>query len=231
MNLKVSKTELIIAFCLIPFFTYAIGYKWPLLGILVYIGRYAVLLLMIAKCIMYNRYKYLIGKKVFIACILFYVTIYISTIINGKNISDALQLSMYGILPFLIFGNYHDEVDRILGGINIAFTVLIMLNAIIMLIYPQGIYQTFSSGTVTYYYLFGAKNQMVAPLLVGMCFFIEQAYSKNRRITMSAMLKCFICAGELIVGGSGTGIATIVILVAILFYQYTKEKTLTQHCQ
>lgn len=48
---------------------------------------------------------------------------------------------------------------------------------------------------------------------------------------MSAMLKCFICAGELIVGGSGTGIATIVILVAILFYQYTKEKTLTQHCQ
>lgn len=43
MNLSVNKTELKIALCLIPFFTFAVGFKWPLLGIALNVWRYAVI--------------------------------------------------------------------------------------------------------------------------------------------------------------------------------------------
>lgn len=226
MNFRVSKTELLIALYLIPFFTYAVGFKWPLLGVLVYMGRYLVIALMIIKFVLQRNYIFLLREKTFVVTVLFFVTIYLSTIISGENIFNAIQLSMYGLMPFLIFWNYRAVGEKILGGIEIAFSILIILNGIIMLVYPQGIYQTFSSNTETYYYLFGAKNQMVAPVLVGMCFIIENSYQKNKRLTLSAVIKSGICIGEILVGGSGTGLATIIFIVIILAYQNVKKRNI-----
>lgn len=219
LSLKVSKTELQIAVMLMPFFSFAVGYKWPLLGACVNVGRVCVLGYVSFMFFFRNKKTIkLIKEPVFSFLLLYYVVLGISTVFNSLTIGNAIQLAIYGVTPFLIMTLYlgKKDVKTILGGINLAFLILIVINLFIMICYPEGIYTTYSSATLTKYYLFGAKNQMVAPILIGMCFFVEHAYSKQGRLSLISLIKIGICLIELIIGGSGTGLTMAAIFLGII---------------
>lgn len=227
MSFKVSKKELAIAICIIPFFTFAVGYKWPLIGIIVYMTRYAVFIAMLVCFVFCGDYKRLLKDRSFILLLAVYAVLFVSTWITRGKVANSIQLTMYATIPFLISSRYWKNkkgAKLFLGGINIAYTVLIFCNLLIMLVYPQGIYSVFSSGRDVIYYLLGEKNQMVAPLLTGMAVFIEISIEKKQKIGTVAIVKCAVCVVELLIGGSGTGLlVTGLFIMCIVFYRKRKQ--------
>ena len=204
---------------LIPFFTFAVGLKWPILGTIISVGRICVLAVSIFALIFTNKIIKLLREPVFICILLYFVVLMASTYFNSLSIMNAVQLLMYGTAPFLVMATFWGKTDAkvILGGINLTFTILIFANLLIMLCFPEGIYQTISSGNINKYFLFGAKNQMVAPLIIGLCFFAECSYRKYGKLSLFSFFKFGICVIELLIGGSGTGLAITAIFFLILF--------------
>lgn len=224
------KSSLKVAILLIPWFTFAVGVKWPVLGIMINTWRMIVLLWALI-CLIGSkrvRHNFLSCGYVF-PMMLFYGILLLSTIINDENISNALQLVIYGVWPFIVMSmvdNRYEKKQTFLEGIIIAFSVLIVINLVLILAYPGGIYTTYSSGTATKYYLFGAKNQMVAPLITALVFFVEYSYRKYQRMTMLTAILCSLCIIEIILGGSGTGVLMVAAFIAMFFYQKRKSKGL-----
>lgn len=230
MSLQVNKQELKIALMIIPFFTFAVGFKWPLIGMLVITGRYLVLSFLIFIALCKGKIVKLARDKSFQLLMLLYCVIGISTFVNNGSMNNVLQLIMYGITPYLLMSNYWEYESgrqRVLGGINLAFTFLTVLNLLIMFIYPNGIYTASGSGVTANYYLFGSKNQMVAPLLIGMVFFIEYSYKRFGKITISTILKCSACIIALLIGESGTGIVMMGLFTLLLSTEKRISKKLT----
>lgn len=114
---------------------------------------------------------------------------------------------------------------NICKGITYGLNTLVLINLSIMLFFPQGLYQTISSNTISYYYLFGAKNQMVAPIMTCLFFNMETAYrSYNKIITKTSLFMCFICAFELIIGGSGTGLIVLAAFIILCLFELKHQK-------
>ncbi|MBE6051521.1 MAG: O-antigen ligase family protein [Clostridium sp.] len=227
MKIKIRKSQLKIAILLMPFFTFALGYKWPFLGEVISTERYLFLAFLIIFTLSSKRIVSLIKEKTFIFLVLFYAVVNISTSINGEQIENSLQLMGYGVVPFLVFCKYWDKKNcmaSILSGIDLSFSILIIINMFIMIIYPEGIYSTNSTGIPTPYYLFGGKNQMVAPLITGICFFIESSYNKYNKLTNRALIKIIICIGEIIFGGSTTGLVITTMIMILLFIGEKRNK-------
>lgn len=95
-----------------------------------------------------------------------------------------------------------------------------------MFAYPDGIYTTYTSGTVTKYCLFGAKNQMVAPLMTALVCFVEYSFRKHDRVTFSTATLYGLCVVEIVKGGSGTGILIVALFIGMSFYQAGKKKNI-----
>lgn len=226
MNLSINKTELKIALCLIPFFTFAVGFKWPLLGIALNVWRYAVIAVALVLLIYCKKIITLFKDRSFCVLLFLYAVLFISTVANGEAINNAIQLAMYGIVPYLVMCRYwHTENGwtRVLGGVSMAFTIILLANFVIMILYPNGIHSTYSSAASTNYYLIGAKNQMVPPIIIGMVFFVENSFHKYGKLSLWSFVKCLICACELILGGSGTGIIMIIAFVILEILQRKKQ--------
>lgn len=224
------KSSIKVAILLIPWFTFAVGMKWSILGIMINAWRMIVLLWSLICFIGSKRVRsnFLNCGYIFPMAILYGVLL-LSTIINGKNMADALQLIIYGIWPFIVMSmvdNRYEEKQTFLEGIVITFSALVVINLVLMAAYPEGIYTTYSSGTDTKYYLFGAKNQMVAPLMTALVFFVEYSYRKYQKITIQTAILCSLCILEIIIGGSGTGILVIALFIAMFFYQKRRLKGL-----
>ena len=227
----IRKSSLLVALLIAPWFTFALGLKWPLLGVLINICRvmgigFALLHLLRSERIRRNFFSnsYLIPMGIL------YGMLFISTIINGKNISDAIQLAMYGFWPFVVLSllNTKKEVGNVfLEGIVISFSALIIINLILMLAYSDGIYTTYTSATVTKYYLFGAKNQAVAPLMTALIFFVEYSLGMYNRVTCPIFLLCTLCIIEIIMAGSGTGILMVALFIILCFYQIWKARNIS----
>lgn len=228
--MKIQKSSLKVAILIIPWFTFAVGMKWPVLGIMINAWRVIVLLWSFMYLIDNKRIRNnLFSCGYILPMSILYGILLLSTIINNQNTLNALQLAIYGIWPFIVMSmvdNSDEKNQAFLEGIVIAFSVLTVINMVMILAYPEGIYTTYSSGTVTKYYLFGAKNQMVAPLMTAFVFFLEYSYRKYQRMTMRTIFLCGLCIIEIIIGGSGTGILMVASLIAMAFYHNRKRKGL-----
>ncbi|WP_395015912.1 O-antigen ligase family protein [Robinsoniella peoriensis] len=228
MHIKIKKDTLKVALLMLPYFTFAVGFKWPLLGLFVQGLRILNLVIILLGIIRRPSALNKVLKSGYIfPMVLLFGTILLSTILNGKDAVNGLQLIICGIVPLLIYMLFIEKKEGsrcILEGTTLVFSILIMFNIIIMLFYREGIYSTYSSGVETKYFLFGAKNQMVAPIMTGMFFFVEYSYRTYNRIVKMPLILCVICAVELLIGGSGTGLLILgLFCVIIIMLQHRKR--------
>ena len=212
-----------IAICLVPFFVNAVGYKWPYLGLIIQYSRYSIFI-SVALIIFLNRGSvnriFKMRPVYMIALCLF--LFYLSAVINKGSISSVSQLAMYALFPFMLFSvvPQRENIFSILScGVAYAIDFLVVTNLFIIIFYPEGIYQTFSSDTISKYYLFGTKNQMVAPVMLGLFFSVECAFQRRGRITVPAVIMCSISAYELYIGGSSTGLIILFAFIILVLLQ------------
>ena len=225
----IKKQSLLCAFLLIPWFTFSIGVKWPIFGMIINVLRVFSLMFALLVYLSNNKkLKSLSEIKSFRFVILFFTILLLSTLINEQNVFYSFQLMVYGIWPFIIVSilkNNKKENMFFLEGIFMAFAFLIIVNLFLIVVYPNGIYTTFSSNTVTKYYLFGGKNQSVAPLMTALVFFIEYSIRKYNKIVPLVCFLIFIVLFEIWTGGSGTGlIATVMIIFLSLLHIFRKKE-------
>lgn len=206
---------LVIAITIIPAFTMSIGYLWPLVGTFVSSSRIAITFAFFFFFLTDKKLQKQLNNICFLLLLLLYIYINICTAIKQpQNIVYSLQLVSYGFIPFAIIflsATWGTSKQTICKGISLALNILVIINLFLMIIFPHGIYSTASSGTVTPYYLFGSKNQMVAPILTCLFFEVEKStYSKTR---ISNIVIYCICIIELIIGGSGTGLVLLFFFI------------------
>lgn len=229
MKLSKNLQILFIALAIIPFFQSTIGYKYPILGLGVQYLRYFFFgIIIILILINTHAFSFITrNTKIYLTISLIFI-FFISAVVNNTNIVSVFQLSLYLLYPFLLFSVWADSSTGTLNickGITYGLNTLVLINLSIMLFFPQGLYQTISSNTISYYYLFGAKNQMVAPIMTCLFFNMETAYrSYNKIITKTSLFMCFICAFELIIGGSGTGLIVLAAFIILCLFELKHQK-------
>lgn len=228
--MKTKKSSIMVTILIVPWFNFAIGIKWPLVGILINGCRLVELLWALFCSVKSKRVLHnFLGNGYILPLASLYGVLFISTSVNSGNIVNALQLALYGFWPFVVLSipvNRDKIKDTFLEGIVIAFSVLVVINLLLMLTYPEGIYTTYTSGTVTKYYLFGAKNQMVAPLMTALVFFVEYSFRRYNGMKPTTAFMCILCIAEIVMGGSGTGVLMVALFVALSFYQKWKAKSM-----
>ena len=221
MKLSKNLQILFIALAIIPFFQSTIGYKYPILGLGVQYSRYFFFgVIIILILINTHAFSFITrNTKIYLTISLIFI-FFISAVVNNTNIVSVFQLSLYLLYPFLLFSVWADsstDTLNICKGITYGLNTLVLINLSIMLFFPQGLYQTISSNTISYYYLFGAKNQMVAPIMTCLFFNMETAYrSYNKIITKTSLFMCFICAFELKHQKISSNLSLIVLLASFL---------------
>lgn len=229
MKLSKNLQILFIALAIIPFFQSTIGHKYPILGLGVQYSRYFFFgIIIILILINTHAFSFITrNTKIYLTISLIFI-FFISAVVNNTNIVSVFQLSLYLLYPFLLFSVWADSSTGTLNickGITYGLNTLVLINLSIMLFFPQGLYQTISSNTISYYYLFGAKNQMVAPIMTCLFFNMETAYrSYNKIITKTSLFMCFICAFELIIGGSGTGLIVLAAFIILCLLELKHQK-------
>lgn len=208
--------SLAVALGVFPFFQNALGLKWQQLGQVMQFSRYiafSIIVIALIRSLVRQGNK---NQSFVVAQIVFLLCLSISSVVNSSSPYYVLQLSIYGLTPFFlltIFSSQDGVSDSLLGGITLACELGVILNLLLMLAFPDGIYRTVSSNTISAYYLFGAKNQMVAPVITCMFLSIVWSYKKYGAITVRAALICCVCFAELAIGGSGTGMVIAAVFV------------------
>lgn len=216
-----KKKPMEIAALLIPMYTLAIGLRWPQIGQIFLLYRYVSITICLLLSLQVIKHHNILQTKVFVCIVLLQVILIATTLINNPaNIIYSIQLAIYAIIPFFILSFFSIKINlnTICEGILLSLEILVVTNFIIMMIFPRGFYSTESSNTITAYYLFGSKNQMVAPVMTCIFFEFENMRLKNRFI-FSKILICLMCIFELIIGGSGTGITLLITFFALAFLQ------------
>lgn len=235
--MKLSKNLQIffVALAVIPFFQNAIGYKYPTLGLILQYSRFFFFgIIIIFILISGNAFRFITrNTNIYLIISLIFIFL-ISAVVNKANITPVFQLSLYVLYPFLLFSIWADTpmgTLNICKGITYGLNMLVLINLLIMLFFPMGLYQTISSDTISNYYLFGAKNQMVAPIMTCLFFNMETAYrSYNKIITKTSLFMCFICVIELIIGGSGTGLIVLTAFIILCLLELRKQKISSNFC-
>ncbi len=226
----INKKSIKIAILLFPFFTFALGLKWQVIGMLVNAMRYlSFSILGIWMLSHKSGLARLFKMYIFDLVLLLFFLLALASLINGKSISYSIKLLMYAVIPFAVFNMFYNSPNwkrHILEGTVLIFEILNITNLIFMIVFKDGIYQTFTANTVSKYYLFGAKNQMVAPVITGMFFLIEYAYNVRGKITRNTILLCSIHFIELLWGGSGTGLLMFAIVVIFVILKQLLKKYL-----
>ena len=218
-----------VALSVFPFFQNALGLKWQQLGQVMQFSRYIAFGIIVLALIKSRGRRGNKNLSFVVAQIVFLLCLSISSVVNSSRLFYVLQLAIYGLTPFFllaIFSSQDGVSDSLLGGITLACEFGVLLNLLLMLTFPDGIYRTFSSNSISSYYLFGAKNQMVAPVITCMFLSIVWSYKKYGAITVRAALICCICFAELAIGGSGTGmvISAVFVVAGIVVWRGARLK-------
>lgn len=226
MELKIiNKKSIKIAILLFPFFTFAFGLRWQLVGMAVNIMRLFCMVILGLWLISHKSgLNRLLNNKIFDQILLMFLVIAISSFINNKSVLNAVNLLLFAVIPFAVFNMFSTTLNgkkHILEGTVLLFEILIIINFLFMIIFSEGIYQTYSAGTTSKYYIFGAKNQMVAPVITGTIFLIEYSYNIYNKLSLNTLLLCVIHFVELAWGGSGTG---LLMFALVLFFAALKNK-------
>jgi hypothetical protein len=147
-------------------------------------------------------------------------------VLNGEEIYKCFARVIFPVVGsfFICFYIFHDELENVFERIGNYFAVLVWLNVILMLLFPNGvIYSSESAVVARANWLWGSKNNIVDYVHVIMAFLLlgmeTKKYKWKRVITIIAFYLSVVSMhseGVKIFKGSAT--ATIMVTLILILY-------------
>lgn len=144
----------------------------------------------------------------------------VSTLINSGFDSSLLRSLIKIVITTFIICSFIEikiKTDReeLLNALAFVFFVLIIVNFITILVFPNGIYQT--AKTHNPCYLLGHKNSMITTLLPGLMFITLYDACNKGKLTKISGIAAVLCIVSLALGKSGGGLVSCLFVSVLIF--------------
>ncbi|MCR5248637.1 MAG: O-antigen ligase family protein, partial [Paludibacteraceae bacterium] len=162
--------------------------------------------------------------------IVYYVWLWINTLIHGYSLSNAVSSSLNSISLCIIMDYYlQKDTKRIIRSLARYLLLLVLINFVTILAYPDGMYSisSLATGVVTKNWFLGYKNPQVRIILPALTIQLISNYIKNKNIYTSSVIMLIIAFASSYLVDSGTAMFGVVIFyVAVLYFNAFKESKL-----
>lgn len=165
----------------------------------------------------------------------FFLWLFISLISVFINSSDILTFlirysSYLSIILIIERALYRNEFKNFINGVSLFFILLLILNVVTTIVYPNGMWIDINEEKSTYYYqsttvvyLLGKANA-VAPITLGLAvFLLYRDYLFHSRIRKGSIILLALNIVVIIIEKSSTGIIGAILILA-LFMFFKSEK-------
>ena len=139
-----------------------------------------------------------------------------STIQSGFNRDFFIDYISSIILLMIIDYFSHKTPEELIHALLILFEILLLVNFIIMLIYPKGIPTTIRGSGLDYHFL-GNRNSLVVYIILALTFALLHGKWTGKLLDFYILLP--ICIATSIIGKSTTGFLSLFLF---LFLYYTR---------
>ena len=154
-------------------------------------------------------------SKFWIILLLYKLIILISTYINPNgemfySIQNMIQiLALCSIIEYLINKKLHIEMFKVL---NFIFQVLVYMNLLTMILYPNGLYFSLYSNN----WLLGYDNLHIVTFIPAMTFAVICSYFKKNKIDLYTICFLLICNISVFIRMSANSLVCIIIFDLLL---------------
>lgn len=150
---------------------------------------------------------------------LFCLFLILPTILSPSGDLNNCISTVLSILTPCLLIDYSMNKNSLLTlhSLNLLFEVMVYLNLLTILIYPNGMY---ISSTTGYYenWLLGYDNLHIFTIILAITFSVLYSYRKDDKINLRSKLCILICMLSIFIRWSGTAvIATSLILIYLVF--------------
>lgn len=179
--------------------------------------------------------KIRIGKLEILLIVYCLISIILPFSYDVKRISMTMSCTVFPIVSTIfLFYMMRNNIEDSISYIAKCYKVLIWINLICMLVFPQGIVSSsVGASAIRACWLFGSKNNVVYSMPIILLFLTLDAMRRNRNHLFYMTLVAFFIAvfsmgdkGGEIFGGSSTAI--IMSLTFILFYICLRKSIIVQ---
>lgn len=170
--------------------------------------------------IMFRFYLYILKggrlKSGSIVLLVFVGLTFLLTLLKGIEVTNWYHSFASCIAIICLTEVEHNRLDQLLRTSLLCLKVLIYLNFICMLLYPNGMYFSISNG-YQLNWLLGYKSSFQYYLLPAVCFeWLTKCYHRNK---VSSYLFLAICFAEVLLSQNAMLLAGLVILYVILIFR------------
>lgn len=204
---------------LLPFFRpRSVAVFFPKLNYIVYtIFPIIVLCIVLMFCIKNKCFS-----KITIYIYGLMLILFMTTILNNGDLEETIKIiiNVIGLSMLIDFGIKKDT-KLFLESANIFFVILITINLITMILYPNGMY--IDSSNYTDNWFLGYRNIHILFILPAIVINIIKSYYLNNTITKKCFFFLVTCFISMIMARSGTAtIGVFLILFLIIIYKKAK---------
>lgn len=215
MDIKISKKYLLnfLALFILLEPTY-IGVQLKVLHTLFYYAKLLVALILLILYL-YDLIKNdvnIVDNRYIFLYILFYLFITVITFFNAGDVTDFIGNFMLLIsLLFLHFLN-RNKIWCLLKAFLLLFEVLIYVNLILMIIYPNGLY----SNNIGEYWLLGLDNSFINTMLPALCLACMFIYKDKFKLRYAILVTVIVLT--FLIRWAITPLLGIVVFIISLFF-------------
>lgn len=166
----------------------------------------------------------MVGGFEIILFIFFLYSFTICIINSPHNIYQFFTMTGYPIVSGYFISSYlvRNDYDESVDAFGIYFSLLIIANMILMLLYPSGVMMSGEGAVhIRANWLFGSKNNIVQHIPIMLSFIVLSLRKSNFRIWNIIVILCFIieiiCMGETGFNFMDGSTTALFVLVAMLF--------------
>lgn len=161
----------------------------------------------------------------FVSWVVFCFWMAFCTVFNGQDLQACARLVFKITQPMLLLYCFSDSLYMLFKVLYLYLFVLLALNLVTMILYPDGLYTTGSLNIATENWLLGFKNKLTIYLLpfliVTFCLIKADGFSFNTGVAISVVLL------SAILSKSSTAIVSIAITFLFVFISlFGKRKSL-----
>lgn len=222
--MKISKDKVITLFIMmlmLPYFTSYLSLTNEKIYKITIIFR-IISFIIITSIYTIESFKKLYISKLSILSIVSMIILFIATCVNGGDLSKYLGylITCIGVL-FIFEYCSKKNIYNLLTAIVYVFRIMVYINFIIMLLYPEGIYKVYDiySSAVTRYNFLGLDNQ-IGPYFISLIgFSLCREYFFRDSTRLMCKIDISICIISIIYLWSATTIIGLFIFILFILFQ------------